>query len=230
MSLSRSEALFGSSKMSSRPDSLLSQQSDPALKPCRQCQQIKPLIEFRIKRENRDGRVNRCKACERANHDQRLAEIDPSSPKTCRTCGESKPLGEFREAHRMLDGRENKCRVCRNAHHAAHQRSPEGWAAKENARLRKTFGITLAEYDAMLEAQGGVCPICCQPDNPMKGSGKVSRLAVDHDHTTGAVRGLLCATCNTAIGLLNDDPDATFRAFAYLKVNNRYPVEADPFT
>lgn len=62
----------------------------------------------------------------------------------------------------------------------------------------------------MLEAQGGVCAICRRPSDP-------APLHVDHDHRTGAIRGLLCSPCNTAIGLLGDDPDRMMAAAAYLR-------------
>ena len=64
--------------------------------------------------------------------------------------------------------------------------------------LRKRYGITPAEYSAILEAQGGHCAACPEAENGGK------RLYVDHDHETGAVRGLLCQKCNSALGLLGD--------------------------
>ena len=72
------------------------------------------------------------------------------------------------------------------------------------------FGITLADYDKMLNNQNGVCAIC----------GKVNltrrRLAVDHNHKTGKVRGLLCGKCNKAIGLFEDNPEILGKAIKYL--------------
>lgn len=80
----------------------------------------------------------------------------------------------------------------------------DGW-------LVKKFGITAAEYDQMVMARCGSCDICGEPATPRKKS-----LAVDHDHDTGAVRGLLCSNCNTGIGNLRDDPELLNRAVAYL--------------
>lgn len=66
--------------------------------------------------------------------------------------------------------------------------------------LMAKYGITLAEYEATLEAQGGVCAICGGVDN--------RRLNVDHCHKTGRVRGLLCTGCNGAsLGKLGHDPE-----------------------
>jgi Recombination endonuclease VII len=78
-------------------------------------------------------------------------------------------------------------------------------------RLRCVYGISLEEYDAMLDRQGGVCAICKKkPDE-----GKV--LFVDHCHMTGMVRGLLCHKCNMVLAFGNDDPDILRAAIAYLQ-------------
>jgi hypothetical protein len=76
----------------------------------------------------------------------------------------------------------------------------------------RKYGITMAEFEERLVQQGGVCAICAGPPN-----GPGVRFHVDHDHKTKKVRGLLCARCNTAIGLLNDDPERAERATAYLR-------------
>jgi hypothetical protein len=78
-------------------------------------------------------------------------------------------------------------------------------------RLRCIYGISLEEYDAMLDRQGGVCAICKRkPDE-----GKA--LFVDHCHVTGRVRGLLCGKCNSVLAFGNDDPDILRAAIAYLQ-------------
>lgn len=81
--------------------------------------------------------------------------------------------------------------------------------------LRKRFGLTLADYQTMLADQSGVCAVCEQPEKDMNG-GKVRWLAVDHNHTTGAIRGLLCGNCNKAIGFFCEDARRFHRAAAYL--------------
>lgn len=83
---------------------------------------------------------------------------------------------------------------------------------RHRGHLERTFGITAEEYQKILDVQGGVCAICQRA----KGTGR-KKLAVDHDHITGEVRGLLCASCNRGVlGHLRDDPDAFRRAMAYL--------------
>lgn len=78
--------------------------------------------------------------------------------------------------------------------------------------MTRKYGLTKAEFDLLLEQQGGVCAICA---GPRSGPGK--RFHVDHCHDTGQVRGLLCGNCNTAIGLLGDDPERAEKAAAYLR-------------
>lgn len=82
-----------------------------------------------------------------------------------------------------------------------------------NNRYLTKYGITADEYDALLASQGGKCGIC--------GSAEEGRgykwLHVDHCHDTGAVRGILCSTCNTGIGHLGDSPERLRQALKYLE-------------
>ena len=95
----------------------------------------------------------------------------------------------------------------------AHQAQfPESW---KNRHLKQAFGINLAEYSAMHLTQNGKCAICDQPETQMRG-GKVKALAVDHNHTTGVVRELLCCDCNTGIGKLKENRNVLIAALKYL--------------
>ena len=86
--------------------------------------------------------------------------------------------------------------------------------------LKKRFGISLEEFELMYEQQGGVCSICKQPELTLDHRTKKPRyLAVDHCHTTGRIRGLLCTKCNTALGLFCDDVDLLKQAIDYLGRN-----------
>lgn len=85
-------------------------------------------------------------------------------------------------------------------------------------RLKSRYGLTVAEYQTLFDAQGGLCAICGQPPGGMSRNGTPhTELAVDHDHETGRVRALLCANCNKGIGCLQDDPDRVQAAADYLR-------------
>ena len=85
--------------------------------------------------------------------------------------------------------------------------NPAKAAAVDRRSRLKTYGLTEADYEDMVEEQDGVCLICsCTED----------RLVVDHDHETGKVRGLLCRACNRGIGLLQDNPMILQKAADYL--------------
>lgn len=89
-------------------------------------------------------------------------------------------------------------------------------ASRKYALLRQ-YGIDERDYEMMYEAQGGVCAICHQPETAKAGrSGGVKLLAVDHDHMTGAIRGLLCQQCNMGIGNFNEDPARLRSALRYI--------------
>lgn len=81
--------------------------------------------------------------------------------------------------------------------------------------LKKSYGITEADYEQMLVAQGGKCAIC-QTSDPLVRSGADARWHVDHDHETGTVRGLLCFKCNAGLGHFSDNVEALRRAVNYL--------------
>jgi nitrate/TMAO reductase-like tetraheme cytochrome c subunit len=80
-----------------------------------------------------------------------------------------------------------------------------------NHSLKKLYGITQSEYELLFESQNGECAICHVHQNDLK-----VRLAVDHCHETNRIRGLLCRSCNTAIGHLRDDVNILQSAIKYL--------------
>jgi hypothetical protein len=145
--------------------------------------------------------------------------------KICKLCGLEKPLAEFdilkgriytrRNSRRVSKGHKPKtfymarCIDCRKS-----SRGPRSEATKLKARaynLQKRFGITIAQYEDMFAKQQGLCAICLKPS-------KRIRLAVDHCHATGRIRGLLCKKCNyNLLPLVKDDALLLQRAADYLK-------------
>lgn len=137
--------------------------------------------------------------------------------KTCRVCAESKPLDEFYTHPRMADGHLGQCKTCHIAFKKARDvADPEASARKRakwsrDARLRQ-YGITQDDYEALFAEQAGKCAIC----GASEAGGWGGMLPVDHDHETGAVRGLLCHNCNGGLGQFGDDPDRLIAAAMYL--------------
>lgn len=111
--------------------------------------------------------------------------------KTCNSCAVSKSVDEF-YAHPQTADRLQGC--CKDCH--------------RSATFMRRYGITLEQYNEMLDAQGGACAIC--------GETKERSLHVDHDHVSGTVRGLLCDFCNIGLGHFQDDPDRLVAAAAYI--------------
>lgn len=155
--------------------------------------------------------------------------------KRCRKCGQAKTLSEFYRSAGMKDGHRHDCKPCnltaKRARYAAdpapHVERTKRWQERNLERYRKSqraykeanreriqrqnreahllkqYGITIRDFELFVQAQSGRCLICQREEG--------ESLHVDHDHETGAVRGLLCGKCNKAIGLLDEDP-ALFRA------------------
>lgn len=133
--------------------------------------------------------------------------------KTCKKCKETKPLSEYYVCKR--DGIVARCKACMKRHSKKHYvENPEKF--RERLLVRK-YGLTIEDYDAMLENQGGSCAICNTTDP--RGHG---RFHVDHNHKTGVVRGLLCTDCNTGIGSLKDSPEHLRAAAIYLETQGYY--------
>lgn len=83
--------------------------------------------------------------------------------------------------------------------------------------IKKKFGLTWEHYTELLKKQNNVCAICKQPETKLDyRSKKVLNLSVDHCHTTGKVRGLLCADCNRALGMFQDNTEILKNAIIYL--------------
>lgn len=114
----------------------------------------------------------------------------------CTACETTKPTTEFYKKDKTgrLDSTCKSCRIIKQ---------------REN-----TLGVTEAQYRDFYHKQSGKCGICQR----RMYSKRYKRFAVDHCHTTGRIRGLLCGNCNTAIGLLRDSPENALRASEWLKI------------
>lgn len=138
--------------------------------------------------------------------------------KACSKCGEVKRLSDFSPAKQCADGYRPECKPCHNAiekaRPKAHRRSSTA-EYKRDERMRRLFGITLDDFEAMLAAQGGVCAICHEACDWKRRDKQP--LVVDHDHATGRVRGLLCHACNGLLGWARDNTHVLSSAIDYLE-------------
>ncbi|MGQ0824388.1 MAG: endonuclease VII domain-containing protein [Actinomycetota bacterium] len=175
-----------------------------------------------------------------------MGSLDFAPEKHCRVCNVAKPLTDFYEAAGARDGRRNDCKACNLARRAAeYAKNPrpaiaraQRWAAANPERmegrmrgyaesgkkklsdrkshLKRKYGLTLDDFDLMLAAQGGGCAIC----------GERNADNVDHNHTTGVVRGILCFNCNAAIGQLGEDSNRLAAAISYLDRDDELAARA----
>lgn len=143
--------------------------------------------------------------------------------KRCTVCKVEKSLEDFYANRRSADGKNYRCKVCDTASRKTSRRSGGKdcgtFQGQRERRYKRLFGITIADYDRMLEEQAGRCSVCrTTSPNGVGESGKhLYYFAVDHCHSTGKVRGLLCNRCNRALGMFQDDSALLQRAIDYLK-------------
>lgn len=134
----------------------------------------------------------------------------------CTICKERKPLSAFpiRKTHRPGKpvSQCTSCKVKLNKKRRIENRESV-LAIERRSRLKTTYGITPDQYDSMLKAQNSCCAIC----SAKKPGGRTKLFFIDHCHTTGKVRGLLCMRCNTGLGLFLDNPKFLSSAINYLK-------------
>jgi hypothetical protein len=163
-----------------------------------------------------------------------LRGAESNAPKTCTKCGGTKPAQAFYLHRGTKDGRATHCIDCQKArtrewnaanrakvaarYAASKDARDDNWRRDQRHLWLRRYGLTPEDYDRMLQEQGGTCAICQLPERYIDArTGETRRLAVDHCHITGKVRGLLCGRCNRSIGQFADDHERLLRAAAYLR-------------
>lgn len=136
--------------------------------------------------------------------------------KKCTVCNDTKPLDSFFNSRTAKDGKSYRCKECdtRAKRKWAENNQERAAYSARNKRLKHCYSIDITTYETMLKAQDYSCAICGTKDNKI--SGRTQNFSVDHNHTTGAVRGLLCNQCNRALGMFNDSIDILEKAAKYL--------------
>jgi hypothetical protein len=148
-------------------------------------------------------------------------------PCICPRCGELKPESAYSWKIQALGQRQVYCRPCfrvnqresrrRHAHkYNARRRAQYTPEQGRRDNLRRFYGITPEQFDALQEAQGGGCAVCGET-RVWRGR---RRLHVDHDHETGRIRGLLCHACNVCLGALEEDIERIRGLARYLEGSN----------
>ena len=181
---------------------------------CSKCKEVKDSSKFARARRSTDGLQPWCSECYsvyRHEHEEHYRQLlkarhdvgyyqqaySESRSKRCPECGRTKSVREFYQRKASSDGFATYCRPC------------EIQKVGCSRRGRK-YGIAPNEYDRLLLQQDGRCAICKRLPYTKKG------LVVDHCHETGTIRGILCSRCNSALGLLDDNPLLLEQALKHL--------------
>jgi hypothetical protein len=130
--------------------------------------------------------------------------------KTCYSCKIEKPVNNFYRSN--VNYYQKECKDCNRIRKYKWHQTEEGKLSSANTKLKRRFGITLDQFNKMYEQQNGKCLICEATESNLG-----HRLAVDHCHTTGKIRGLLCKSCNVSLGGFKDNVNSLYRAIKYLE-------------
>jgi hypothetical protein len=174
-------------------------------KTCTHCNSHKPIERFYLSMNSKDGHRPTCIDCWRV--------INKRTPEQNREY-RARNLESIRERDRERIKPHYKTMA-----KAKYDRRRRAQTKEEyrSWKLKSSYGISLEDYNVMHKDQGGLCAICSNPETRKANHGPwTKRLAVDHCHASGRVRGLLCQDCNTAIGLLRDDAAIAASANRYL--------------
>ena len=188
---------------------LLGQPPEPPLsKVCSSCGQLLSASAFPRSSVTPDGLQSRCRSCNTAKNRQRASER-ANLPitvleKECLRCHRVLATDKFNRHPLGRHGLQSRCKEC-----ASEVRSETQSSRRSSLRLK--FGLTLEDYELLLDQQNGRCAICGS-DSP----GTFVSFVVDHNHATGVVRGLLCSHCNSGLGYFRDNSEFMRAAIAYL--------------
>ena len=207
-------------------------------KPCTGCGVTKPLTEYHRRAKAKDGRQSRCKDCNNASARDLYANRAPGllrrsihpyaelwgvNGRCCTKCREWKTWEHYARKRTGYNGFNSVCKLCFNRAAASSRRVNLDQSRRgERERRRRTganyktrYGIDREEYERMARAQGNACANCGNDEK---------RLVVDHNHTTGKVRDLLCDRCNRGVGVV-EEPGALVSLLGYLARHGDLPAD-----
>ena len=169
--------------------------NETPLKKCSKCHIEKPLEEFYTNQRY-------CKNCSKKLSKQRynkinheITSLNKTPLKKCSKCNKEKPLSEFSKDNNSKDNLQGYCKACAKEKYIFHYENNK--VKLKERQLSHKYNITMKDYHTMLYKQEGKCFICGKSMEESNVS-----FAVDHNHSTGVVRGLLCTKCNTHLGWL----------------------------
>lgn len=199
-------------------------------KRCPRCKTIKHASEYHVTVTNdKLYLAPYCKPCAVEYGKERYSGTSPNiiprpiaidGHRACSGCKLYFPHEEFTAINlKTDDGMIRLSRYCKECSIIKGRKFREGKLSNEStkgyyraARLKERYGMTLEQYDSILSSQGGKCAICSYIPNE---NGEV--LAIDHDHSTGKIRGLLCRSCNSGLGYFKDNTEVMRKAIIYIK-------------
>ncbi|MDX6744276.1 endonuclease domain-containing protein [Actinocorallia sp. A-T 12471] len=190
-------------------------------KRCRDCGESKAITEFGRYRQSPDRIHLYCKVCmsdrNAARYRERQAKAGktvrpfrrhldvPAGQKYCPACQEIQPVANFGKNRAARSGLTAYCLPCHNR--ISRENVVKRHGSTRDFHLKRRYGVTSAGVRSIVARQGGVCAICRRPEPDH----------VDHCHWTSMVRGVLCFTCNGALGQFDDDPWRLRQAALYLE-------------
>lgn len=197
-----------------------------ATKLCSKCKKRKPESEFHKNKRAPDGLSSWCKTCAKVYSTKYYAVHRKEAREQRRKHQKAHPEKVKERSRKYQKAHPRKIKAINRKWHNAHpevrraaglkhcREHPEKVReAQHKHRLKRKYGLTPEDYDRMLEVQGGVCAVCGEPEQALR------RLAVDHDHVIGKVRGLVCTHCNVAMGMLDDSPTKAQKVVDYLRTH-----------
>ena len=200
---------------------------------CSKCGHRKPVAEFYKQATATDGYHSWCKTCSDANRTKNLQKkkrrrkVAVPATKVCAKCKTRKPASRFSQDKARTDGLYSYCKECKAAmtrsyneknredvrgRQRARNKTPQGRRATRSNNLKAKFGISVQEFDQRFRAQDRCCAICKR-----RRKTKEKSFALDHNHSTGSLRGILCHSCNRALGLADENTRLLRAAIKYLE-------------
>lgn len=193
------------------------------MKICKNCKEEKSLLEFSVCKSNPDGYYHLCKHCKNKKRNKGIKDVRLNLlEKECLKCGETKPIENFSFVNIEKQWRQSYCRTCINkAYQEKRKLNPrKEQVRKFNQNIKSKYSLKgkkldIEQFHLMIVKQDNKCLIC---------KDVFTKPCIDHCHATNEVRGLLCSTCNTGLGMFKDNIENLKNAIAYLE-NSRLKTD-----